>query len=254
MADKPALRGLGLRAGGVATTLTSLNEDVLLHIFRMLTRRSLLNFMSTCRYIFHTGLPALLARPYYGIDCGRLQSFYGFLSSFAPASFLALRHLEFSDYDTADELNIVAETLKRATNLRDLSIGPETFHCEAIVTAVSSLPKLRNLHILNENPNSSYSILEHLRAPLTHLRLEVDDSTRCRRDAGGGACSPTCICEYFTVFYHSASAPRHTYEPPYQLHPSFQLRSPSILYQPRYSSCTSMIHGYIQRIHYSIHW
>lgn len=169
-----ALRGL--RVAGPLTS-THLNEDVLLYLFRMLTDKGLLRLMSSCRYLFYAGLPALLARPhghFYGR--GMLRSFYEFLSCFAPASFLSLRQLSFS-CSTLGELNIVADILKQATNLYVLEIGSSTFdRCEAIATAMSSLSKLRDFHILLEDSDMAYSILERLQAPLTRLRLEVDDN------------------------------------------------------------------------------
>lgn len=179
MADKHALRGL--RVGGVAspTTLTSLDEDVLLYLFRMLTNKGLLTLMSTCRYIFRAGIPALLGRPYLHFYRGMLRSFHEFLSLSAPTSFLSLQQLKFSSCDTTKGVNIIADILGRATNLQVLMIGSDSFHRhDAIATAISSLSKLRDLDILHEDPDITYSIIERLQAPLTRLRLQVDDNCK----------------------------------------------------------------------------
>ncbi|KAF7791016.1 hypothetical protein EIP86_001975 [Pleurotus ostreatoroseus] len=159
-------------------TLTSLNEDILLHLSHMLTSKTLLALMSTCRYMFRTGLPTLLARPYGSFYDETLSAFYDFLSFFAPTSFSSLRYLRFIGNDTPAEVDIIANILRRATNLRvlDISICDALKGREDIAEAIISLSKLEGLTFTHEAPGVCHTILERLQAPLAYLTLEVEDN------------------------------------------------------------------------------
>lgn len=167
--DGPALRA--------APTLTSLNEDILLHLFRFQTVKGQLSLMSTCHHLFDSGLSALLARP-LRIRSRMLRLFHDFLSSFAPASFPALRNLVFMHISDAAELDTIADILKRATNLHVLFIScttTEPMASDTIVEAIAALSNLRDLNVFNVNPDLNRSIAKRLQAPL--VRLTLDDAS-----------------------------------------------------------------------------
>lgn len=133
----------------VAPTLTSLNEDVLLHLSRLPTVKDRRSSISTCRYL----LKAVLARP---LRPRWSRSYHGlnFLSAFAPASFLALRNLDFIDIADVATLSIAA--LKRATSLHMLLISfitAKLIEYDTIVEAMSSLSNLDGLKVLRLYPD-----------------------------------------------------------------------------------------------------
>ncbi|KAF7791021.1 hypothetical protein EIP86_001980 [Pleurotus ostreatoroseus] len=159
-------------------TLTSLNEDILLHLSYMLTSKTLLALMSTCRDMFRTGLPTLLARPRRSFYNKTLSTFHDFLTFFAPTSFLSLRDLRFSGNRTPAELDIILDILQRAVNLcsLEISICDALEGQEDIVEAVTRLSKLENLIFTHEATDVCHPILERLQAPLAYLTLQVDDN------------------------------------------------------------------------------
>lgn len=158
-------------------SLTSLNDDILLYLFRMLTKKHLLDLLSTCRSLFRSGLPELLGRPYKLCDKD-IPSFYDFLLAFAPASFSLLRTFEFLPLYSTVHWEIVAKLLQHATGLQSLRLNVEyisTAQQDFLRQTMPSLSKLRGLHLERGNQSLTLSILTRMRAPLVFIHLTLDD-------------------------------------------------------------------------------
>lgn len=158
-------------------SLTRLNDDVLLYLFRMLTKKHLLDLLSTCRSLFRSGLPELLGRPYKLCDKD-IPSFYDFLLAFAPASFSLLRTFEFLPLYSTVHWEIVAKLLQHATGLQSLRLNVEyisTAQQDFLRQTMPSLSKLRGLHLERGNQSLTLSILTRMRAPLVFIHLTLDD-------------------------------------------------------------------------------
>lgn len=168
--------GRALESQRSAPTLSSLNKDVLLTIYCLLTAKEHLAVISTCRHLFHTGLSALLARP-YSLTGLKLDTFHDFLLPFAPASFLSLQNLSFESRSTIFEIDTINDILGRATNLQALSMTFDNYLHQAngIEETIASLPKLRDLKLIDQNRGLSRSIVKRIQAPLVRLRLQLYD-------------------------------------------------------------------------------
>ncbi|KAJ3534621.1 hypothetical protein NM688_g7107 [Phlebia brevispora] len=171
-------------AGHDAGSLFHLYDDTLLHLLRLATDKSLLSLMRTCRALFALGLPALLGRRHY-LRSQSLQSFYNFLQTTSPSSFLALRDLDFS----ADSWGwpgvpqvpghsaIILDILKRAVNLQALCFDAALLSLDGgIDDAIMSLSSLRTLEITGDfDFDLSPDLLSRLHVPLKHIELSLDD-------------------------------------------------------------------------------
>ncbi|KAJ3531299.1 hypothetical protein NM688_g7593 [Phlebia brevispora] len=160
--------------------LDILNDDIRSTIFHMLKNRHLFSTMRTCRVLFQQGLPVLLGRehyfpvysPRYGAKSEPFAHFYNFLCFTAPSSFPSLRSITFAGFadENESQLDMVADTLRRAENLQQLVIDDEDLICsDTVAEAVASLAKLQRLSLGNEDLSKTCMILHSLQAPLVYL-------------------------------------------------------------------------------------
>lgn len=137
---------------GATSDLVSLNNDVLVLIFRHSGSKDLFSLMSTCRHLLREGLPILLGRDIRIRHASTLLSFHQFLVLTAPAGFEALRRLRIttklppSANSTHAFSEAVGEILKQAVHLQLLSLNVTALiDSDNPVLPVGSLTRLHTL-------------------------------------------------------------------------------------------------------------
>ncbi|KAJ3542541.1 hypothetical protein NM688_g5961 [Phlebia brevispora] len=152
------------------------NFDILTYILkRVPQRKDVLSFMYTCTIAYAAGIPILLGFPCH-IDLVNMRIFHTFLVSRAPASFLALRDISFSNSLSEKlqrfEIEIVKDILRKATNLRALGLYRDILgQADEIPRLVASLTALRSFTV-SDNPDENIAfVLSHLRAPLKRVHV-----------------------------------------------------------------------------------
>lgn len=158
----------------------ALEEDILLSLFRFQSKRDLLSVMSTCRILFRTGLSTLFQRDISIETPPAILSFHEFLVFTSPSSFRYLRSIKillptWSNVRTKHHEGI-ADILKRAPNLRALSISAQLLKDNDSALAVASMRNLRRLTFARVfNMDQPVEILTHLSSPLTHMHIDSED-------------------------------------------------------------------------------
>lgn len=161
----------------------SLSFDILVSIMPWIKeRRDLYSFVVTCSDLYRAGVPILLGFR-YRITPMNLASFYAFLTSKAPPSFLGLRSLyfQFPEWSTSvkrdvDEFNMITDILSRAERLRHIQIkGSITHQHPAAYQALVTLSALESLDLDDcEDPEDELRIvLAQLHSPLTDLKIQI---------------------------------------------------------------------------------
>lgn len=161
------------REAKVKLTLSTLNNDIVVLLSRMLHNRDLLSIMASCQNLFRLGLPILLERELY-IRARSLQSFHKFLDFASPSSFSALRDIKFFDEDFSPaQLRIVSAILNQATELKILGITTELLvRDDTLALAVATLTRLDHLRLVGDSFIAQpLAVMTLLRSPLRRVSI-----------------------------------------------------------------------------------
>lgn len=148
----------------------ALNYDILFMLFsRIRSRKTLLAFMCTCWQLYNAGIPWLL-RLRYRVTPEKLPSFYAFLLADPSSRFAAISDLYIPDKILDDQVGIISDIIRRASNLEALQIHTDSLHIRDISLALESLPKLEQLQLDGLCSVEAQAVLVRLQCPLKRLQ------------------------------------------------------------------------------------
>ncbi|KAI0345032.1 hypothetical protein BDW22DRAFT_1353872 [Trametopsis cervina] len=164
--------------------LPQLNFDVLHEVMRQVQRRTLLHMMYTCRALYQSGVPLLLASEIrFNLDWG-LRRFYSFYR-YVVANVSRCQHLRSLALDLlyaniCERTGLIREALlavaHNASNLESLHITGYIFHLDPrYAEAFGSLKNLKQLRI-HQYDATTVPLLSHLKSPLRHLDITFSSS------------------------------------------------------------------------------
>lgn len=159
----------------------SLNLDILVYVMPFIrSRRDLVSFISTCYDLYRAGVPILLGL-HHTITARNLASFFKFLTSKSPSSFLKLRSLSlyFPPYPEGIEsggINMVTNILSGARKLQHVVVhgsimerDPAAYRALAALTALTSL----NLALCHDAMDEQSTVLKQLQSPLKSINVAI---------------------------------------------------------------------------------
>lgn len=164
-----------------------LNNEILLEIFNMLSKRDLLSVMQTCRTLLRFGLVALLKRPYvFQHPQESWSGFYSFLRNTHPNGYPAFRDLTIRggyQHEKRDGAILCLEWLLYSARWLS-SLGISTYYLESqlsrgVPDVVSSMTSLKKLRIEGRGEHETVRVLRQLRAPLQELSFRLRFPTTC---------------------------------------------------------------------------